>query len=153
LLEAIALLRATNEATPGANHSGRHELFQPNAERRQVSVMFCDMADSTAISTRLDPEDLSTLIREYQSRVTAAIASFNGFIARYVGDGVLIYFGWPKAREDDAETAVRAALAVVAAVDETQLLGQKLEVRIGIATGLVVIGVPIGLGDARQQTA
>ncbi len=153
LLEAIASLRAANETSPSPNRSDRHGLFEPTAERRRVSVMFCDMADSTALSTRLDPEDLSTLIREYQSRITAAIAPFNGFIARYVGDGVLIYFGWPKAHEDDAEAAVRAALAVIAAIHTAPFLGQTLQVRIGIATGLVVIGAPIGLGDARQQTA
>jgi class 3 adenylate cyclase/tetratricopeptide (TPR) repeat protein len=153
LLEAIAILRAGNETAPASGQRDRRDLSQTTAERRQVSVMFCDMADSTALSTRLDPEDLSTLIREYQSRITATIALFNGFIARYVGDGVLIYFGWPKAHENDAEAAVRAALAIVAAIDEAPFLGQKLQVRIGIATGLVVIGAPIGLGDARQQTA
>jgi class 3 adenylate cyclase/tetratricopeptide (TPR) repeat protein len=153
LLEAITMLRAASEAAPSPKRSDQHHSFQSTAERRQISVMFCDMADSTALSTRLDPEDLSTLIREYQARVVAAIAPFNGFVARYVGDGVLIYFGWPKAREDDAEAAVRGALAVKAAIRAAPFLGRTLQVRIGIATGLVVIGTPIGLGDARQQTA
>ena len=78
---------------------------------------------------------------------------FNGFVARYVGDGVLIYFGYPQAHEDDAERAVRAALAVIAAIDEASALNQSVRVRIGIATGLVVVGEPIGTGEARQQTA
>src|SRR5690242_15924305 len=123
------------------------------AERRPLSVMFCDLVGSTALSVRLDPEDLREVIRTYQARVAATIQQFNGFIARYVGDGVLIYFGWPKAHETDAARAVRAGLAVAAAVRETQVGGEPLQVRIGIATGLVVVGEPIGSGDARQQTA
>src|SRR3954471_13513772 len=115
--------------------------------------MFCDLIGSTALSSRLDPEDLREGIRGYQACVAATIQRFNGFIARYVGDGVLIYFGWPQAHETDAERAVRAGLAVAAAVSETQVDGEPLQVRIGIATGLVVIGEPIGLGDSRQQTA
>src|SRR4051812_23222626 len=115
--------------------------------------MFCDLIGSTALSARLDPEDLREVIRAYQARVAATIQQFNGFIARYVGDGVLIYFGWPEAHETDAERAVRAGLAVVAAVSEIPVAGQALQVRIGIATGLVVIGEPIGAGDSRQQTA
>src|SRR4051812_2093840 len=115
--------------------------------------MFCDLIGSTALSARLDPEDLREVIRAYQARVAATIQQFNGFIARYVGDGVLIYFGWPEAHETDAERAVRAGLAVAAAVSEAPVAGQTLQVRIGIATGLVVIGEPIGAGDSRQQTA
>src|SRR6185369_675845 len=92
-------------------------------------------------------------IRSYQARVAATIQQFNGFIARYVGDGVLIYFGWPEAHETDAARAVQAGLAVAVAVSGTQVGGEPLQVRIGIATGLVVIGEPIGSGDARQQTA
>src|SRR4051794_18586879 len=115
--------------------------------------MFCDLIGSTALSARLDPEDLREVIRSYQARVAATIQQFNGFIARYVGDGVLIYFGWPEAHETDAARAVRAGLAVAAAVGETRTGGEPLQVRIGIATGLVVIGEPIGSGDSRQQTA
>src|SRR6185437_16243059 len=98
-------------------------------------------------------EDLREVIRSYQACVAATIQPFNGFIARYVGDGVLIYFGWPQAHETDAARAVRAGLAVAAAVSEAPVAGQTLQVRIGIATGLVVIGEPIGAGDSRQQTA
>jgi class 3 adenylate cyclase len=115
--------------------------------------MFCDISGSTALSTRLDPEDLSGVVRAYQTCVRSTITRFGGFIARYVGDGVLIYFGWPEAHETDAEIAVRAALAVIAAVGESPLHGQHLSIRVGIATGLVVVGAPIGEGDARQQTA
>ena len=115
--------------------------------------MFCDLIGSTALSARLDPEDLREVIRGYQACVVATIRQFDGFIARYVGDGVLIYFGWPEARETDAERAVRAGLAVAAAVSATPVSGERLQVRIGIATGLVVIGEPIGSGDSRQQTA
>ena len=115
--------------------------------------MFCDLIGSTALSSRLDPEDLREVIRIYQACVATTIGQFDGFIARYVGDGVLIYFGWPEARETDAERAVRAGLAVAAAVSETPVGGEPLQVRVGIATGLVVIGEPIGSGDARQQTA
>jgi hypothetical protein len=110
LLTAITELRAGNEAPRDLGYGTQDDLRQTVAERRQISVMFCDIADSTALSTRFDPEDLSAVIRGYQSRVATTIALFDGFIARYVGDGVLIYFGWPKAREGDAERAVRAAL-------------------------------------------
>lgn len=153
LLDAIALLRAGNEPVSVPSLGEPQAIGQPTAERRQISVMFCDMADSTTLSTRLDPEDLSAVIRGYQSCVAATIARFGGFIARYVGDGALIYFGWPEAHEGDAERTVRAALAVIAAIDQAPIHGQCLRVRIGIATGLVVIGAPIGSGDARQQTA
>jgi class 3 adenylate cyclase len=123
----------------------------PVADRRQLSVMFCDLVDSTPLSARLDPEDLGEVIRSYQARVAETIARFGGFIALYVGDGVLIYFGWPEAHEADAERAMRAALVVVAAVGETPVRGETLQVRIGIATGLVVVGEAIGSGEARQQ--
>ena len=126
---------------------------ETTAERRPLSVMFCDLVGSTALSSRLDPEDLREVIRTYQACVATTIQQFDGFIARYVGDGVLIYFGWPEARETDAERAVRAGLAVAAAVSAAPVGGEPLQVRIGIATGLVVIGEPIGSGDSRQQTA
>jgi class 3 adenylate cyclase len=115
--------------------------------------MFCDLIGSTALSSRLDPEDLREVIRTYQACVATTIQQFDGFIARYVGDGVLIYFGWPQARETDAERAVRAGLAVATAVSGASKGSEPLRVRIGIATGLVVIGEPIGSGDSRQQTA
>jgi class 3 adenylate cyclase len=122
-------------ATVGDGGAG--ERLGREAERRQVTVMFCDLVGSTALSARLDPEDLREIIRSYQACVATTIQHFEGFIARYVGDGVLIYFGWPEARETDAERAVRAGLGVAAAVSKTPLGGQPAQVRIGIATGLV----------------
>src|SRR6201996_1503513 len=162
LLEAIAALRSTAmpaEAPTQVSPSAPSDLTrlpgasETTAERRPLSVMFCDLIGSTALSARLDPEDLREVIRSYQACVATIIRQFDGFIARYVGDGVLTYFGWPEARETDAERAVRAGLAVAAAVSGTPLAGERLQVRIGIATGLVVIGDPIGSGDSRQQTA
>src|SRR5689334_2149679 len=162
LLQAITRLNAqsaTETGIPSAalakatTESLSESAVSHTAERRPLSVMFCDLIGSTALSARLDPEDLREVIRSYQACVAATIQQFNGFIARYVGDGVLIYFGWPQAHETDAARAVRAGLAVAAAVGETQVGGEPLQVRIGIATGLVVIGEPIGSGDSRQQTA
>ncbi len=150
LLDAIAALRA--EAMPATNPT-RASPSQSIAERRLLSVMFCDVIGSTAMSYRLDPEDLSSVIRGYQSCVAATIARFGGFIARYVGDGVLIYFGWPEAQEVDAEQAVRAALAVIDAIAQASTPMELLQLRIGIATGLAVVGEPIGTGESRQQTA
>ena len=155
LLEAIAALRqesgpaiAPRLATRPAESIGPSET---SAERRPVSVMFCDLIGSTALSSRLDPEDLREVIRTYQACVATTIRQFDGFIARYVGDGVLIYFGWPEAGETDAERAVRAGPAVAAAVSAAPVSGQPLQVRIGIATGLVVIGKPIGSGVEAAQ--
>ncbi|MFL5284016.1 MAG: AAA family ATPase [Rhodopila sp.] len=162
LLNAIAALRSeavSAEPVAAVSSSAPTDPTKPpdtsetTAERRPLSVMFCDLIGSTALSARLDPEDLREVIRSYQACVAAIIQQFNGFIARYVGDGVLIYFGWPQAHETDAERAVRTGLAVAAAVSETSLHGERLQVRVGIATGLVVIGEPIGAGDSRQQTA
>src|SRR3954454_6857341 len=138
---------------PPINSNTHPDTSETTAERRPLSVMFCDLIGSTALSSRLDSEDLREVIRGYQACVATTIRQFGGFIARYVGDGVLIYFGWPQAHETDAARAVRAGLAVAAAVGETQVGGEPLQVRIGIATGLVVIGEPIGSGDSRQQTA
>ena len=160
LLVAIAKLQGDDASLQVATPPGDHPASIPTeaavshtAERRPLSVMFCDLIGSTALSARLDPEDLREVIRTYQARVAATIQQFNGFIARYVGDGVLIYFGWPQAHETDAALAGRAGLAVAAAVSEAPVAGQTLQVRIGIATGLVVVGEPIGSGDSRQQTA
>jgi class 3 adenylate cyclase/DNA polymerase III delta prime subunit len=138
---------------PPIDPSSQPDASETTAERRPLSVVFCDLVGSTALSSRLDPEDLREVIRSYQARVVSTIQAYKGFIARYVGDGVLVYFGWPEAHETDAARAVRAALAVAAAVSEAPVAGQTLQVRIGIATGLVVVGEPIGTGDSRQQTA
>ena len=106
------------------------------AERRQLTAMFCDLVDSTALATRLDPEDLREIIGAYHGAVAATVARFDGYVAKYMGDGVLAYFGYPHAHEDDAERAVRADLAVIEAVRGLDL-PQDLEVRLGVASGLV----------------
>jgi class 3 adenylate cyclase/tetratricopeptide (TPR) repeat protein len=122
------------------------------AERRQLTVMFCDLVGSTELSTRLDPEDLGTVIGAYRRRASAIIACAGGFVARYMGDGVLAYFGYPRADEHDAERAVRAGLALVEAVGLLHTAtGAPLQVRVGIATGLVVVGDLTGEGDARER--
>jgi class 3 adenylate cyclase len=122
------------------------------AERRQVTVMFCDLVGSTALSTQFDPEDLREIISAYHRAVAAAIAGFDGFVAKYMGDGALIYFGYLRAHEDDAERAVRAGLASIGAVSRLDVGAAKLQARVGIATGLVVIGDLIGEGSAREQS-
>lgn len=126
------------------------------AERRQLTVMFCDLVGSTALSQRLDPEDLRELLAAYQSTCAAVVNRLGGYIARYIGDGLLVYFGYPQAHEDDAHRAVRAGLGIAAAVPE---LGpgsvgpeDTLAVRVGIATGLVVAG-DIGSGEQREKMA
>ena len=110
------------------------------AERRQLTVMFCDLVDSTALSSRLDPEDMREVIRAYHSAVTEIVEAFGGFVARYMGDGALIYFGYPVAQEDDAERALRAALGLVSRIGSIKLGSEELQSRVGIATGLVVVG-------------
>jgi class 3 adenylate cyclase len=124
----------------------------PEAERRQLTVMFCDLVDSTALSARLDPEELREVIGAYHRSVTEAVRRFDGFVAKYMGDGVLIYFGFPRSHEDDAERAVRTGLDIVAAVERLDMPAiRELQVRIGIATGLVVVGDLIGEGASQEQ--
>jgi len=123
---------------------------QDSAERRQVSVMFADLVGSTALSARMDPEDLREIISAYQRCVTETVRRLGGFVAKYMGDGVLVYFGYPQAHEDDAERAVRAGLELIAAV--TALKSPvSLQTRVGIATGLVVVGDLIGSGEAQER--
>ena len=116
------------------------------AERRQLTVMFCDLVGSTKLSQQLDPEDLRDVNRAYQDACKAAIERYEGYVARYMGDGVLVYFGYPQAHEDDAERAIHAGLSVIDAMDELNetfgdKLGIELGVRVGIATGPVVVGL------------
>jgi len=114
--------------------------------------MFCDLVGSTALSTRFDPEELREEIRAYQNTVSGVVARYDGFVAKYMGDGVLAYFGYPRAHEDDAERAVRAGVEIEAAVASLKTRGtQRLAVRIGIATGLVVVGDLVGEGSAQGQ--
>jgi class 3 adenylate cyclase/predicted ATPase len=124
------------------------------AERRHLTVMFADMAGSTALAARLDPEDFGEVIRDFQNACQRAIARFDGFVAKFMGDGVLAYFGYPQAHEDDAERAVRAGLTVIDEVGKLMLQVQvRLEVRVGIATGIVVVGETVGEGASYEQVA
>jgi class 3 adenylate cyclase/tetratricopeptide (TPR) repeat protein len=120
------------------------------AERRQVTVMFSDLVGSTALSARMDPEDLREVISAYQKCVAETVRRFGGFVAKYLGDGVLVYFGYPQAHEDDAELAVRAGLELIAAVAALKMC-VSLQTRVGIATGLVVVGDLIGSGEAQER--
>ena len=153
LLNAIAALG--NEAgvrapTADATESAPSISSEDRAERRQVTVMFSDLVGSTALSARMDPEDLREVIAAYQKCVAKTVLRFGGFVAKYMGDGVLIYFGYPLAHEDDAERAVRAGLALVSAVSDLKTHA-ALQTRVGIATGLVVVGDLIGSGAAQEQ--
>ena len=127
------------------------------AERRQLTVMFCDLVDSTARARRLDPEDLREVVRAYQDTCAKVIARFEGHIAQYLGDGLLVYFGYPLAHEDDAQRAVRAGLGMIEALGQlntrlTQERGVQLAVRLGVHTGLVVVG-DVGGGTRQEQLA
>jgi class 3 adenylate cyclase len=121
------------------------------AERRQLTVMFCDLVGSTALSTRLDPEDLREVIAAYHACAAEVVTRFGGYVAKYMGDGVLVYFGYPEASETDAENAVRAALALIDAVGRLSVGGIRHEARIGLATGLVVVGELVGAGEAQER--
>ena len=114
--------------------------------------MFCDLVGSTALSARLDPEDYRDVIAAYHRTVAKIIGEADGFVSRYMGDGVLVYFGYPQAHEDDAERAVRASLACIDAVGRLDVKSVKLQARVGIATGLVVVGDLIGEGSAQQRS-
>ena len=151
LLDAIAALGVAI-STPAASAPAVTAAAPApaDAERRQLTVMFCDLVGSTALSTRHDPEDLRELIDDYHRAVSETVGRFDGFVAKYMGDGVLIYFGYPQAHEDDAERAVRAGLAVIEAVGRLPAR-QHLSVRLGIATGLAVVGDLIGEGAAQER--
>jgi class 3 adenylate cyclase/predicted ATPase len=151
LLDAIAALGAT-VPTAAVTAAPSDAPAPTDAERRQLTVMFCDLVGSTELSTRLDPEDLRDVIAAYHRAVAEVVAGFDGFVAKYMGDGVLIYFGYPSAHEDDAERAVRAGLSIIDAVGRLAVKSIKLQARIGIATGLVVVGDLIGEGSAQEQS-
>jgi class 3 adenylate cyclase/predicted ATPase len=120
------------------------------AERRQLTIMFCDLVGSTALSSQLDPEDLREILSAYHRCVAETVARFDGFVAKYMGDGVLAYYGYPQAHEDDAERAVRTGLAIIKAAGRLQA-PDHLRVRVGIGTGLVVVGDLIGSGEAQER--
>lgn len=150
ILKAIANLQDAN--TVSGDASLARAPAKDAAERRQLTVMFCDLAGSTALSARLDPEDMRQVIRTYQDACSGVIARYDGFVAKFMGDGILAYFGFPRAHEDDAERAVRAGLEIATTVATLQTLAaEKLHVRIGIATGLVVVGDLVGRGAAQEQ--
>ena len=163
LLAAIAALDVPSPPTPPIVPAGGRPFPNPpppagegrvgaEAERRQLTVMFCDLVGSTALSALLDPEDLREVIGAYHRAVADVVSGFDGFVAKYMGDGVLVYFGYPRAHEDDAERAVRAGLGVVDAVGRLDVKFVKLQARVGIATGLVVVGDLIGEGSAQEQS-
>ena len=141
--EAIAQLLRSEPPPPSAEDDA--------AERRQLTVLFCDLAGSTALSARLDPEDLREVMAAYRRAVTEAVRGQGGYVAQYLGDGVLAYFGWPRAHEDDAERAVRTGLAAAEAVAALRTTAGPLSARVGIATGLVVVGDLVGEGEARER--
>jgi class 3 adenylate cyclase len=159
MLRAIANL---NHAPPTAAPASAPSYVQPTAatlavpapesaaERRQVTVMISDLVGSTALAARMDPEDLREIISAYQKCVAETVSRFGGFVAKYMGDGVLVYFGYPQAHEDDAERAVRAGLELVAGVNALKSAA-LLQTRVGIATGLVIVGDLIGAGEAQER--
>ena len=165
LLAAIATLRtglpptggpaAAPPSGTGHAHQAKGHQAKPaaaEAERRQLTVLFCDLVGSTALSSQLDPEDMREVIQAYQDACTDAITRFEGYVAKYMGDGVLAYFGYPRAHEDEAERAVRAGLAVTKAISRLAAPdGTPLAARVGIATGLVVVGDLVGHGAAQEQ--
>ena len=142
---AIAKLAPTSDVKANANSAvAAPDVAAASGERRQLTVMFCDLVGSTALSEKLDPEELRSLLHAYRTLCGDVIARYDGFVARYVGDGILTYFGWPTAHEEDAERAVRAALEIVQTVKRASST-EDLSVRIGIATGPVVVGErPVG---------
>ena len=153
LLNAIAALHADAnlKAASPAGFSTIVQSARDTAERRQVTVMFSDLVGSTALSAHMDPEDLREVISAYQKCVAEIVQRFDGFVARYMGDGVLVYFGYPHAHEDDAERAVRAGLELITAVVSLRSRA-SLRARVGIATGLVVVGDLIGSGDTQERS-
>jgi len=151
MLRAIRELASSAPLTPQP-HAVTEARADDAAERRQLTVVFCDLVGSTTLSAQLDPEDLRGIITAYHRCCAEVIERDGGFVAKYMGDGVLAYFGYPRAHEDDAEGAVRAALGLVEAVSKLRTGYEfTLQVRVGIATGLAVVGDLIGEGAAREQ--
>jgi class 3 adenylate cyclase len=150
-------LPATPDISPAQDKAAPVAPPTPEAERRQLTVMFCDLVDSTKLSSQLDPEELREVVRAYQETCAKVIARFEGHIAQYLGDGLLVYFGYPLAHEDDAQRAVRTGLGIVEALGQLntrlgQERGVQLAVRLGVHTGLVVVG-EVGGGMRQEQLA
>jgi class 3 adenylate cyclase len=152
ILDAAAALRVdeSTKALSATVAPEREIVPEDRAERRQVTVVFSDLVGSTALSTRMDPEDLREVISAYQRCVAETVRRFGGFVAKYMGDGVLVYFGYPQAHEDDPERAVRAGLELIAALSRLDS-HTSLQTRVGIATGLVVVGDLVGSGEAQER--
>ena len=150
LLEAIPALAAAPEAPSPIPVATMEPKTQDAGERRQVTVMFSDLVGSTAMSVRMDPEDLREIISAYQKCVAETVRRFDGFVAKYMGDGVLIYFGYPQAHEDDAERAVLAGVELIAGVGGLKS-PVPMQTRVGIATGVVVVGDLVGSGEAQER--
>jgi class 3 adenylate cyclase len=151
LLKAIATL-ASPAALEHAAPVGQAPSIGDGAERRQLTVMFCDLVGSTALASRLDPEDMREVIGAYHRCVAKTIARFDGFVAKYMGDGVLVYLGYPQAHEHDAERAVRAGLKLVGKVGELRPRpGIRMKLSVGIATGIAVVGDLVGSGEAQER--
>jgi class 3 adenylate cyclase len=158
LIATEALLPSNRPTRPTAAVPLEPTRTAPEAERRQLTVMFCDLADSTILAQQLDPEDLREVTRAYQSTAAAVIQQYAGYIAQYLGDGLLVYFGWPVAHEDDALRAVHAGLGILEAVT-TQLKPRlqqekdvQVAVRVGMHTGPVVVG-EMGGGGRQEHLA
>jgi class 3 adenylate cyclase/predicted ATPase/energy-coupling factor transporter ATP-binding protein EcfA2 len=149
LIKAAAAFRPPDWPSP--DRRGPARLADAKAERRHLTVLFCDIVGSTKLSAKLDPEDLAVVLREFQGRCSAAITHYDGHVARLMGDGVLAYFGFPAAHEDNAERAVNAALEMVAAISASPLCAtHDIKVRIGIASGIVIVGDLMGEGPAAE---
>lgn len=152
MLRAIGALHGEPAHEPRPSGQAEVTSFRDTAERRQLTVLFCDLVGSTEIAARMDPEDLREVINVYHRRVAKTVRRFGGFVAKYMGDGILVYFGYPQANENDAELAVRAGLKLVTKVTELcPRPGVTLQVRVGIASGLVVVGDLIGSGASQEQ--
>lgn len=154
LLAAIAALHeATAQTETGAKQGAVPPRLSTSGERRQLTVMFCDLVGYTALASRLDPEDLREVLGAYHRRVAKVVSRSEGFIAKYMGDGVLAYFGYPQAHEDDAERAAGAGLKLAETIHRVPTHADvKLQVRVGIASGLVVVGDIVGSGAAQEHT-
>jgi class 3 adenylate cyclase len=152
-LKILAAVKELGGPTPAPPQPATPTETKPQdtAERRQVTVMFSDLVGSTALSARMDPEDLREVISAYQKCVAETVQRFGGFVAKYMGDGVLVYFGYPQAHENDAELAIRAGLQLVAAVSDLKPTHARLQTRVGVATGLVVVGDLIGSGEPQER--
>jgi class 3 adenylate cyclase/tetratricopeptide (TPR) repeat protein len=158
ILNAVQLLRAQDEYLDAPTHPAPSLQYAGGAERRHLTVLFCDLVGSTELTQRLDPEDLTELLVAYRSVCQSAIERYEGFVALYIGDGILAYFGYPQAHEEDAERAVRAGLGIITGLrkfnaEVAERKGAELSVRIGIATGPVVVGDLIGEGASQENVA